>query len=96
MNKYAYLSLHSLFMAGGLFLFLNISLFAQSGPQPTQNTVATLSDHSFTWISPDTIHTALDGYPKFKVLVKNNGTGRSPDPNSKSYLTSKTQNHLFQ
>jgi outer membrane protein assembly factor BamB len=45
----------------------------------SQSAVAQITGHSFEWISPDTVHTRLDGYPKFKVKVTNTGTQRSPD-----------------
>ncbi len=63
------------------------NLFAQGSAQPARTTITSLFDHNFTWISPDTINTALDGYPKFKVLVKNNGTGRSPDRLGVSFIS---------
>lgn len=40
---------------------------------------AQIAGHSFEWISPDTIRTQLDGFPKFKVRVTNTGSVRSPD-----------------
>lgn len=40
---------------------------------------AQIAGHSFEWISPDTIRTKLDGFPKFKVRVTNTGSVRSPD-----------------
>ena len=54
-----------------LWFFVSINLgYTQS---------SRLSDHRFEWISPDTVNTALDGFPKFKVRVTNNGASRSPD-----------------
>jgi outer membrane protein assembly factor BamB len=40
---------------------------------------AQIAGHTFEWISPDTIRTKLDGFPKFKVRVTNTGSVRSPD-----------------
>ena len=71
------------------FLFYSsyCHLHAQKTSNNDQKKVSSLLDHSFRWISSDTINTALDGYPKFKINVKNNGLHRSPDRLGVSFIS---------
>lgn len=62
-------------LASAFFLLYSINTYlqAQHTSNIHQKKVSSFLDHSFEWISNDTINTALDGYPKFKIKVKNNG-----------------------
>ena len=71
------------------FLFYSsyCHLHAQKTSNNDQKKVSSLLDHSFRWIRSETINTALDGYPKFKINVKNNGLHRSPDRLGVSFIS---------
>lgn len=77
------------FIASAFFLFYSSYSYlqAQKTSNIHQKKVSSLLDHSFEWISNDTINIALDGFPKFKIKVKNNGTNRSPDRLGVSFIS---------
>ncbi|WP_445752872.1 hypothetical protein, partial [Polaribacter sp.] len=76
-------------LASAFFLLYSINTYlqAQHTSNIHQKKVSSFLDHSFEWISNDSINTALDGYPKFKIKVKNNGINRSPDRFGVSFIS---------